>query len=496
MTKRLRVGTRNSPRYLVNLASQYGRGSRSASRRVPSRSNPRAIANFHVRQLANQAARTAVDAVTQTLPVPARAAVRLAAKAVQTGVNKWWKSRTPGNGGLAIRPLSGLSTARYVGRFKKPQRRLTKVGNMEALYAKRGFVLKRETHGGVADPSCVYLGASTFNRISFVETMYGAVIRKLLKKAGVDIQSPGQIPSMQNFQPAGIGQPVGGGFFVKLQYLDENGTQNQLRDFWNDTTTFEQFTLGLNGTANTIYNCIFNNLDSDNGFNVRQYTHIGLYYDIGGTNPDRMIAVLNLEDEYVNFKSKVAMCIQNRTKGNSIADGEQFSSERIDNQPLKGYQYVFSSAQPRVRGTTAQGNPQLLTVIPNNEYVNLVKSTQLPGVLFREPPNPRTFGNCIGSSYVKLQPGTIKKGVVYHELRGSWNSIMCKRMVTDYGGQGPLPYLPGRYLLFALEEIINSGSPNNIEVAYECERFTGAFLTTKKKTAMISNFQENGYSNV
>lgn len=457
----------------------------------------------------NKIAKTTANAITQTalntlmnaLPPPARLAISAAQKAseylspiAQTfshnfkGIPRRNMSTQTQSYGRSYKGFKGTSSGRFRGKFRKPRRRLTKAGDgrMEQYYGKRGYVIKRETHGGVIDPHCVYLGTSTYERDQLARAILGAMYRKLLAKAGISIPAANEILALQD-PVSGInnnGAPFAGGFKIIMRFRRTDDTVGQLLYTIVDNCRFEDLVV-----SEPIYGSIRNAMDDQGSAEWESFESVGLYCDIGGTFPDRLMAQLNLKEEYVKMGVKVTMAIQNRTKG-ATAPTEDNDNDRVDNQPLKGWLYHFNTAVPSHR---AQGIAQLARTT-STDGVQLVRSTQLP-LQYREPPHPRFWSNCNKQSYVKLQPGDIRKSTIFYKYSGNFNHLVTHKLNSRFGG-GFTRRAYGRAMLFSLEELLNSGSNNSIQVTYESERFTGCVLKTTKTPVMLAEFEETVQTNV
>lgn len=426
------------------------------------------------------AKQTAVAAVKKLLPPQLRSAVT-AAQVLKGIASKISRARQ------TIRPrgrklFAGYSVGRYGGKFKAVRKKLGSVGKLENMYMSRGYVMKKETQGSIADSTCVYLGAGTYNRDQIVKAVYGAALRKLLQKAGLIVTSADEIPSFQDFRTGG-GQPLAGGFYLKLSWTNENGQYLQEREFWGDTVTF-----GSKASAGIIHDIIRDQLDDDGGYNIKEYGKLGLYEEIGGPFPDRIHSEINLKDEMLNVAVHITFAIQNRTKG--AATGANENLDRVDNQPLHGWQYLHNKSLPQVRSNAIHNQLEYAS----EDGIMLWRADQLPQPL-REPPPPRFFTTTIKQSRVRIQPGDIKKTYCSFVYKGSFNHMMTHTLENTFGSTGP-GRISGRNILFALEELINSGSSNNIEVVYECTRMTGAYMTTRRRKTMMNGFEEGTQNNL
>lgn len=464
------------------------------------------------RKLAKTAASVIQQAALNALPPQARFAITAAQKVGDylKPISRSWKhnykgvsrrnygtqTKSKGMAAYSGKGFQGVSTGKYSGRFRKFSRRFGKAGEgkLEYHYGKRGYVIRRETHGSVSDPHCVYLGASTYERDQLARAILGAMYRKLFAKAGIRVPAANEIPALQD-PVSGVfndGPPFAGGYKILGRYRRNNNTVGEWIYTIPDNARFEDIVV-----SNPIYNDVRTMMNDSGSPDWYAVETIGLYMNIGGTFPDRLVAELNMKEEYVEVATKVTLTVQNRTKAAGTGTNND-ETDRVDNQPLKGWNYFFRSAVPEHK---SYGVPQLVGM-SEIDGICLVRSEQLV-LQYREPPHPKFWTNCTKQSYVKIQPGDIKKQTIYYKYSGMFNDLVTQKLNARFGVQpGPIA-LPsvarrayGRCMMFALEELLNSGSSNPITVAYESERFTGALLKTRKTHVMLSEYEESVQNNV
>lgn len=407
------------------------------------------------------------------------------------GSNSSGGAGNPGSHQIRGAAFRGHSKSYYVGRFRRPRRKLRGTAKMQNVYQTRGYAVTRETFGNVADPNCVYLAASTYNRFTMAEVMFGCLLRKLLKKMDITITHPDDRPNFLSTI-----DPSAGGFNIVLGFRNTAGVQQQVEDAWLPGNTF-----GERCQFGACFDTIFAYLNDANtaspSSNVSEFTTLGIY-QVNPINEYRLKAELNLHDEWVEMVSKTSLVVQNRTKGAGATGAEL---DRVDTQPLKGWQYIFNGAVPRTRTTDGSGN--LMNVMWSaNDAVNLVRAAQL-GFQYREPPHPKFFRNTYKQSYIRaLQPSQIRKGMAVYKYKGYFNVILRKLRgtlvnVNNNNNISPNSMTAGRCVMLALEEVLNTGSNNNIEVSYENERYVAAYSKTVRRKTMLARFEEGpGYNNL
>ena len=117
------------------------------------------------------------------------------------------------------------------------------------------------------------------------------------------------------------------------------------------------------------------------------------------------------------------------------------------------------------------------------------------GKTYKEPPPPSAMWNCVKSSKIRLDAGSIrnyglsqsKKSVPVIRL---WRSI--KFQGTDSGGADFYTYGSFKVLLLGLEDVININPDGvSIKLAIEAERKLGCMVSERKRRFMKPAFYQH-----
>lgn len=392
--------------------------------------------------------------------------------------------------------FTGMSTVVGMGRFPKSSKK-----NYESLCLKYGYGVTNEVYGRVEDPNCVYISHNTYHVLSIVRAITGALLRKLFKKSGIDVVNN---KSGINFAQQTTGGKVDG----RLQFQ----TYNQLTGFYSnvvmdltDLMNFDDIVTAWsdNGFPNRLgaylYAYILNNSDDE----LRSVTLLTKDNSIA-INDYRPLSHIVVPNEYISIYVTSEMKIQNRTKAQQAAD--DFSADRVDNQPLVGRMFKFRHADPRLKELAFRNDAgQALDVVFNRQAlagVTLTRATEVSYSTFQEPPVKAHFANCSSAQKIHLLPGDMKTSKISHVYKGMFINLMKKfRAERVQQGSGSffdayLTGIPGKNQMFALEEELRTDSTNLITVNYECEFKIGAIVKTKKKaTAFTSLLTSETHSN-
>lgn len=400
-----------------------------------------------------------------------------AARTIQKAYRAYKAGRTPMARGTThqasrLARYSGVSTGKYRGLFKKPRRpKGGKGGNLK--YLKTGSMLTKEIYGSIDDADVVMLGHSTFPRSELAKVIAEATLRKLFAKAG--------------FVADAVDQEI-----PAFAYNDADGFQVSIVRVKEGTITpTTYFTINNDTIATVAVNCgLIGFLETamiSNGNSGLDFDRIALYTSDrnGVATNTRLAAELNLRTEVLELKVSSAMTIQNRTKS---ATGST-STDVIDNQPLRGYLYQCAGSVPQ---TTTMGRNVINTMeLTGLQLIRGAEAATVSGG-YLEPVHPKTFTNCYKSSRVSLQPGDIKKSYITSVWKGYWNNLVVGKLQARLNNVAPdsYSYAPGKCQVFALEEILNSGSTNKITCNYELERKIGAVLYKSKTAPMVPPFEQ------
>lgn len=389
--------------------------------------------------------------------------------------------------------LTGHSVGSYQGNFANP---VAVQKSFETTGLKLGYVVAQEITGSVDDPDCVYLYHSPFQVDKTVQAIVGALIRTLLRKAGIEVGNEMNELLFNTYDNA-----LGATILFTFQDLTGVTTSYYVETF-NDWT-FEF----LVATAAQVVG------PSNIGYHFKQFIlglsefkpySMSLYMeDKFGVTPEaktsRLAAHVTLGDEYVVLRQYSCLTLQNRTKA-SNATG--FEMDRIDSQPLTGKLYEFKNGDPRLKtaqriGTGIIDQHEQVYSTGDIKGVRAWGSVDLPSAyLMREPPDPTLWRNIAKSSSIKLEPGAMKKCVLTVEYKYRLPTLMSKLRVDSFkNSNNMLSYEglhSGKCQIIALEEQLATPADNFITCQYEYENKTSCYTYTKKLKGTLKTLMEKG----
>jgi len=403
----------------------------------------------------------------------------------------------------SFHPRSGFSTGRYVGRFKKP-RKNKKTYETKAL--SRGYHTTSEVYGSVSDADCVYISHSTLVTEPIIIGIMGALMRKLFKKAGISISAGEQIlPTVD---------PITSGKF-ELRYSVYGVADAGISNYSYILLSTDTIDSIVNTTSTpTGFRVMRDHLNDMLRGSSNAFPWILALYALtpgpSGIDVPRVVASIDLSDEHFNINVQSKLVVQNRTAGADALSGQIGELDRLDNQPLKGYNYIFSHGEPRLRWTKVPGTPYggtssqfLFGNVLQSNGMRLIRASELQAEDkdFKEPPVPKYFQNCTKSSKIILQPGTMKTGFIKYTYKGTFHNLQKK--LSHYVITLPASTINvsvnslGRCQMISLEELLKTPTSNYIKVTYEKEVKVGVTVKTRKLQVLKTNVVDLAeYSNI
>jgi len=369
-----------------------------------------------------------------------------------------------------VYPKNKMGQATYKGYFKRAS---YKTKTIEGEYASRGYVQKRESFGTVSDPHCLYIGHTTYDPAMIGGTIAAALIRKVLAKAGITLNS-----RYEELPLAGITNSRG--FKIDFHTITQAGVTTLVDSYvFADDATLTTVITAMPDLAQFFINCL---LGDNTEMDEKPYALLLYQQDRYQNDPvldeARLAAKLDLGEEIISMKIMSYMTIQNRTQG-TFETGGTFNVERSDVQPLKGRLYEFKNADWRLRIVNV---PQsLLNHVPVDRAV-MVRSAQL-GADFQDVVPPNYFQNCVKSGLVKMQPGNMKRMAINYKFNGLLVNMLVKmRAASNFivGGVNYASRVPGQMQVIGFEEEMRTISAQSIDCAYERQYVVGVSFRTRK----------------
>ena len=386
------------------------------------------------------------------------------------------KKKTMGRTGQA-RGGSGF----YKGGFATPASVSSTFQDMVLTKGSGGTI---ETFGRCEGTDIVWVGATTCNIGEIAFHAAKAMLRKLLKQAGMHISNAAEILTTQIVFPPVVVK--GSGYILRTQYEDGPGNLSDVSHLFSDTETLNTLA-NASGIKQAIID--YANASSDKiACSLKLYQFDG---NAGFSDSGKLIATVNLKNEMIHFHTSTKLVVQNRTKGAQA--GATTNLDVIDAQPLKGKMYYFKKGNPEVRllnNSVAVPNTVSLFSRWSDVTVKLISGDETGyDAQLVEPPTPNFWSNCSKCSNISLEPGSLKDVYISNMIEKYFQTFV--RSLAWYNGAGTRRQKVGDCVYVALEERLNSGSNNPIIVQYEAQANFSCYFTTNKVDPIMKTYSSN-----
>lgn len=383
-------------------------------------------------------------------------------------------------------------TGKGKGGGRGKSRRKTKKSTMRKRrrfnkFLNRGFNVTHEVTGTVADPDCCYVGHSTMSARVTTEVILYSLLRKLFEKAGLKVTGL-DAPLFSETTADTAYSTLGWRIVLTRNNLSTGGLDGPLVHITLSNATIRtivgdsaaglapQFALlvdafiGLGGnyTAGTV--------------NTIELVDLQLYQQIDALPAKwNKVSEIVLKNEIVHISSISELRIQNR----SLSAGGNADATQVDNNPLIGYMYNFKDGAPRSKMPGAK----FIEAVNDVNGVITARGGQFGSVAYtqslQEPPPPQFWANLDNAKKLVLNPGQVMASKIRYSVSMGLQRFFetfnytVGAVVTGPPDQYMQYRLKGKSSLFALEDVINFNAAQNITIAYEVNRNTAAYLTSK-----------------
>lgn len=359
------------------------------------------------------------------------------------------KTKTRGNGGPHT----------YAGRFKKPRKPKR---DFFGVCNTRGYSLRQETFGRWGtEPHANYFVISSFAKDLIAKALFGAMVRKLLAKAGVNLGSSRQeVPNIEYDDSTG--------YYIEYRVFNQlSGAVTLVQTY--STTDNENVQTIVDGATSAI-SSLKAWLAGDRGNMPHSVTIYRL--ESAGISSGQLHATVELLDASFYVAVKATCTVQNRTKG-EITEGN--NGDVVDNQPVKGYLYQFKHGDPRLKQSGVTANLNFLERIP--DVGNALIGASSLGADFEEPPKAQWWSNCSKIASVRLQPGQSKTFGLSHVYKGSFKA---QRQFASQTATSHNAGISGKAMMLGLTEVLRTSSAELLSYKYEHETVVGAYIKERK----------------
>jgi len=355
-----------------------------------------------------------------------------------------------------------------------------------------GFHRTYEQFGTVSSGDTVYLAHSSMFVDEISNTLYAAMLRKILNKAGFKMS--GLFREIAVSDPGVVAGTSENSFGLRFIYTIKTQMVGTEQNFFFYTSDGQNFGDVLNGFAqmrNHLNQFLMDRLDlviADALPETREPYKLAVYKadNDGTTIRWRLGAEMFLEDLSVNISVKSELTVQNRT---AAATGTGvFDTDRIDTQPLIGYLYDFKHADPRVRFggfTSSTISNQVFNQMPSTG-LNLIRGSQFSSA--QEPLTGKYFANIQKTQKFTLSPGEMKKCFLTYQYKGKLVNLLKKMQATNFeAATNSFNGVIGKSQMLGFEEALRTPSENLVTIAYQRAFNAGCTCYYKPSTTPLDN---------
>lgn len=358
-------------------------------------------------------------------------------------------------------PRYGAASGVYKGSFAKPRK------NQQTIESKcltKGYHKTDEHYGLVSDPHCVYIYHHTLESAIIAQVVVGAIVRELFVSSGHSVN--------QNTSELVL-EEGGGTAQFRILYRRRNPLTGATTPINVDITNNVSFD-AIKNSCSTISSLLLEYLRNNDQQAPYSFTLLKSDERTDGTRY-KTVAHFDVEDIHLTIPVVSTMMVQNRTAGATATSGDG-GADRVDNQPLEGFCYNFSSADPRLKKSVGVNTINFAQEIG----LSLFRASEMPNS-YNEPPVPKLWQNCVKNVKVRINPGDVKKSMISHIYTGPMRTLFAKMAVKVYDNARIFSHGPGKGQLFAFEETIRTNSSNIVTINYQCEKKIGCFIKKIKR---------------
>lgn len=431
------------------------------------------VASFAARAASRYARDMAINALRGT---PIGRAASIAQTAYDFARNTFGgrrrqQNRTPQRPEARVGPRARryATTGRMKERIKVKRKK-------DSAFTFNGCTVRVEGGGRVVDPQAVYLGHSTYSGQEWKRVVWAAIIKQLLRKAGIEIRS-----WEATWQLEVSGNTTNGDMFVDINYIVQGlgGAKANV----NFPIVRAQTIWTVISNLVTALDTALLDLDAPVEFKSIQL----LVVTAVGTSVQ--MASMVLDRTYVDLDCASYLKVQNTTLATAGTTGNDDDVGDIENNPMSGYLYESklwcNYFEPTVVYNTNSLSPVSTSAgAPGAIAANFLGIITFAGYTnsYRKPPNQKSALKCHKMGKVLLQPGEIKYSKLRFKCSISLNTLYVKLgLHATRPGDTNLKVSLGNAAMFGLERTLDSRvSEAELRVAYQYDHVYKAKVRSGK----------------
>lgn len=366
----------------------------------------------------------------------------------------------------------------------------------------KGYVQMTQEFGKVEDPNSVYITHGTWHLNNIVQALTGAILRKLITKAGFYPESDMTVLPFNNQFSA--------------NFAEFHASYQQIGNIDAPLTAIANYPTSANTTLSDVITgwTSFTTYLKDQLTGVFQnsYLYMVSLLTVDASGRQHVMASIDLQSLHFVLPVVSKLRFQNRTL--PAATGSTPSTDRSDVQPIRTTSYMFNNGSPKLKLTNPRvglgplynfvSNIQLSTNYQTGLLLNRGQTLNATGLgddshRYDEPPPSKIFNNMKGRYQQVVDPGIIKYSIVKHVYKGTLANICTKlkpQVVTGTFESKLVQTVPGKCCLLVMDEFLRTETSNPISISFEYENKVGCTVYEKHKSAFIPRLFVTGPTNL
>jgi len=352
--------------------------------------------------------------------------------------------------------MYGMSSSRLAGKRYRGRRiyrrRVVKRGGRRRVIRKMrqpyksqmksaigGYSTVAQDGNTLSDPNSVFVNAKTFNAGQVRLTVVYALLKKLLKQAGIDVSD-------------------------ENEFIDRYGNDSRITLTYRPgpTSPSLQTTMGGIASPGNTFKAIGNALlvlMANVATATVEYEQLELFNTTGSEKVQ-----LNIANVSMKLYCKTSLKMQNRSL-NAAPSGET-QSDDLDRCPVAGKVFRGYGTGPLTKDTE-----NTLPLLGTGSQVS--NGFAAGSTAWTDVPDAVAFKNVTASARLTVNPGSIRTEIMSHTMYISLNSVMQKiHIYLAAPNAGPQFFAPlGKFIACSFEKVIGnvSGNSQNVIIVYEGE---------------------------
>lgn len=359
-----------------------------------------------------------------------------------------------------------VTTGRYTGRFRR--------GRRVILPKVNSHTIKTESGGTVSDPHAVYVGIATpYDQVTL--GLCRCIVKELFRQAGDDFLDFDQYP------------------FTGTNATDYRIYFAYYAGYTDDVLT--EYNVDIDQPNITTYADIAVKIRNDWGIRFNDAStapiwHIIKLFVLDNDTLSTPIGTINCGSFSFGVKDKGTLAIQNRTLSGSTDEDKDLVTN-VSNNPIYGKSYFGTKNHNGFVPVIRLPGSNTMYLIGGKDYGIISGTYTQGGDAYKKPPRGYTFLATREAKAIRVNPGNIKKSVVYFSWYGTMNKyfLLMHRYISDSATNFRVPF--GRASMVGFEKMLDSRVDEpDVSVGFEANHVLTFNYIYKRQRPNVINLVE------